>query len=395
MGKDVKFAEEAVENIVKGIDIVADIVKTTLGPSGRNVVVRNQISPPIITNDGVTIAQAIQLKDNSLDTGAQLIISASKRTNEIAGDGTTTTTLLAQEIIHKYYEYAKERKDINPVMVKKDMISTANEISDYLKATSVPVKSNEDIKRVATISSGDEKTGDMIATAFESAGDFGSVIIEDSKTGIDNIVSISGMKIPNGMVNPFLFTDRANQKSDTRDVQILVIAEKLDNALDVFPVIEECVQSHRKLLIMCDDVGPDVINMIISNKIKGVPIEISIVRLPGFGELRESLISDICIATGATLISRDNGSTIKDYNPTYLGEAEQVTITRDDTIIKFKDINSRGENLLQVREDRVEEIKTMLNNAKDSEKEQYKRRISNLISGITIFEVGGNSDVEY
>ena len=394
MSKIIKYGEEASSAIIKGIDTVANIVKTTVGPRGRNVLVRNQISAPIITNDGVTIAKSIQLKDTMEDAGAQLIIQSANKTNEIAGDGTTSTVILAQEIIHKFYEIVEDKEDINVVQVQKQMIKASNEISDYLKSIAIPVKSSEDIKRVATISSGSEDTGKLIADAYELAGDYGSVIVEDSKTGMNNIKAIEGMKLSNGSVTPYLLNDRVKGKSEVADVNVLVTKDKIDSVTDMFAVLDKSIKEGRKLLIICEDIEFEPLNMIIMNKAKGAPINISIITHPAFGALRENLIEDICIATGATLMGRDIGLPLKDFETSYLGEADQITVTMDETIIKFKSVSSTGVDLLKDRNTRVDEIKTILETADNSDKEQYERRISNLTNGIVVMEVGGNSEVE-
>lgn len=397
MSKVIEYGQNATSNIVEGIDAVANIVKTTLGPKGRNVLIRNQVSKPIITNDGVTIAKSIQLKDNAQDAGAQLIISAANKTNEVAGDGTTTTTVLAQNMIHSFLDNIEEyhKSNVNVVQVQKDMICAGNEISEYIKSIAIPVNDSDSIQRVATISSGNESTGELIAEAFENAGSYGSVIVEDSKTGTDGIVSIQGMRIPNGMVTPYLLNDRAELKSNILDVSLLLIKDKIDNAPDLLPVLDMCIKQSIKLVIMCEDVDYETLNMIISNKARGVPLNVSIVRTPGFGQLKEDLIQDISIATGATVIDRENGITLKQFTPEYLGELDEVTITMDETVIKFKDRTSIGLDLLQARQERVSEIQTMLDNTtKEEDKEQYKRRISNLVSGISVIQVGANSDVE-
>ena len=394
MSKIIKYGEEASSAIIKGIDTVANIVKTTVGPRGRNVLVRNQISAPIITNDGVTIAKSIQLKDTMEDAGAQLIIQSANKTNEIAGDGTTSTIILAQEIIHKFYEIVEDKEDINVVQIQKEMIKASEEISDYLKSIAIPVKSSEDIKRVATISSGSEDTGKLIADAYELAGDYGSVIVEDSKTGMNNIKAIEGMKLSNGSVTPYLLNDRVKGKSEVADVNVLVTKDKIDSVTDMFAVLDKSIKEGRKLLIICEDIEFEPLNMIIMNKAKGAPINISIITHPAFGALRENLIEDICIATGATLMGRDIGLPLKDFETSYLGEADQITVTMDETIIKFKSVSSTGVDLLKDRNIRVEEIKTILETADNSDKEQYERRISNLTNGIVVMEVGGNSEVE-
>ena len=395
MSKVIKTGEIARDTIIKGVDTVADLVKMTVGPKGRNVIIRELMNPPIITNDGVTIAKSIELKDKVEDTGAQLMIQVANKTNEVAGDGTTTTTILAQEMIHKYFENYENNKQFNVVQVQKDMINTANEISDYLLSQSVKVTDTNSIEKVATISSGNKDIAHIIAQAFEKAGEYGSVIVEDSKTGIDNFKSIDGMRLTNGSVSQFLFNDKVNQKTDMVDVNVLVTTDKLDSVTDLIKIYDYIIKNGKKLLIICDDIETEPLNMTIMNKARGALSNIAIIGLPGFGELRENLLNDICLATGATLIGRDQGSTIKDFDPKYLGELEQVTVTVDDTVLKFIDTDSYGEDLLKVRQDRVAELeKTMENIQKEEDKEQYKRRIANLLGGIITIEIGGNTEVE-
>ena len=396
MNRIIKYGEDARSSVLKGVDSVANIVKTTLGPKGRNVLIRNNLDAPIITNDGVTIAKAIQLKDNAEDAGAQLIIQAANKTNKVAGDGTTTTTVLAQNMIHEYLNYINVNSDIkeNVVQVQKDMINTSNQISDYLCKIATPISSKEDITRIASISSGSDQIGNLIADAFEQAGEYGSVVVEDSKTGEDSFESIQGMKIPNGSVSSFLLNDRVNMKTDFYDVNVLITADKIDDASELLPILDFIVKSGKKLLILCDDIENEPLNMIIANKLKGLPLNVSVIRLPGFGQLREDLIEDLCIATNSTLISRDKGTTLKDFNPAFLGEVEQIVITMTDSIIKFKDISSTGIDLKVNRQDRVDTITTQMSQANEDESRQYERRIANLLSGISVISVGGNSEVE-
>jgi len=396
MNKIIKYDNDAKDLVVKGIDTVANIVKTTVGPKGRNVLIREAVSAPIITNDGVTIAKSIHLKDNAEDAGAQLIIQAANKTNLVAGDGTTTTTILAQEMIHKYFdEYKEEHKDVNVVQIQKDMIKASEEISDYLKSIAIPVKDNEAIKRVATISSGSEDTGKLIADAFANAGEFGSVIVEDSKTGKDHLDNIQGMKLANGTLSNYLLNDRINLKSEIVDAKVLITKDKIDSVTDILPILDTVVKEGLKLLIICNDIDFEPLNMILVNKAKGAPLNVSIIGLPGFGELRENLIEDICIATGATLMGRDIGRTFRDFDISMLGEVEEAIITPDDTVLKFKDVSSTGIDLKDEREVRVEEITGIMENIpEESDAEQYKRRISNLISGISVIQVGGNSEIE-
>lgn len=396
MNRIIKYGEDARSSVLKGVDSVANIVKTTLGPKGRNVLIRNNLDAPIITNDGVTIAKAIQLKDNAEDAGAQLIIQAANKTNKVAGDGTTTTTVLAQNMIHEYLNYVNVNSDVkeNVVQVQKEMINTSNQISDYLREIATPISSKEDITRIASISSGSDQIGNLIADAFEQAGEYGSVVVEDSKTGEDGFESIQGMKIPNGSVSSFLLNDRVSMKTDFYDVNVLITADKIDDASELLPILDFVVKSGKKLLILCDDIENEPLNMIIANKLKGLPLNVSVIRLPGFGQLREDLIEDLCIATNSTLISRDKGTTLKDFNPNFLGEVEQIVITMTDSIIKFKDISSTGIDLKTNRQDRVDTISNQMNQANEDESKQYERRIANLLSGISVISVGGNSEVE-
>ena len=267
MSKVIKYDQDAKDAIIKGIDAVANIVKTTVGPKGRNVLIRNQVSQPIITNARVTLAKAVELKDNLEDAGAQLIIQAANKTNEIAGDGTTTTTILAQEMIHRYYAAIESsNSNINVVQTQKEMIKASNDISDYLKSIAIPVTDNEAIERVATISSGNAETGKLLAQAFEQAGEYGSVIIEDSKTGFDNLISIQGMKLTNGSVTPYLLNDRISAKSEVVDVRVLVTKDKLDSVSDLLPLLDTVVKQGIKLLIICDDIDFEPLNMILMNK---------------------------------------------------------------------------------------------------------------------------------
>ena len=400
MNKVIKYEEEASNAIIKGIDKVANIVKTTLGPKGRNVLIRNNLDLPIITNDGVTIAKSIQLKDNIEDAGASLMISAANRTNEIAGDGTTTTTVLAQALIKAYRRFINSHKKIAPddivnvVEIQKEMIACSNMISDYLKSIAIPVKDNDSIKKVATISSGSEKIGELIAQAFEKAGEYGSVVVSDSKTGSDNLISVQGMKLENGSVTPYLLNDRVNRKTEIVDASLLIVKDKIDSVQDLFKVLDICIPVGKKLMILCDDIDLEPLQMILMNKAQGRISNIAIARIPGFGELRENLLEDLCIATGATIISRENGLTLRDFDVSHLGELEQAIITDDNTIFKFKDISSTGLNLLGGRQQRINELLELKSNADPNNQKQYERRISNLISGVSEIQIGGNSEIE-
>ena len=293
MSKVIKTGVEARDAVIKGVDTVADLVKMTVGPKGRNVLIRELMSPSVITNDGVTIAKSIELKDRVEDTGAQLMIQVANKTNEVAGDGTTTTTILAQEMIHKYFENYEQNKEQNVVQVQKDMINTANEISDFLLTKATKVEGTDSIEKVATISSGNKEIAEIIAKAFEQAGQYGSVIVEDSKTGIDGFKAIDGMRLTNGSVSEFLYNDKVNRKTDMIDVNVLVTTDKLDSVTDLIKIYDYIIKSGKKLLIICDDMETEPLNMTIMNKMRGALSNIAIIGLPGFGELRENLFKKI------------------------------------------------------------------------------------------------------
>lgn len=393
MSKEIKYGSEAQEAVVKGINAVADIVKTTIGPKGRNVLIRENGGTPTITNDGVTIAKSIKLKDNTEDAGASLIISAAQNTNDKAGDGTTTTTLLASEIINAGFRELEDNS-INPVQLQKEMNVIANRISDKLLENSKPIDNDESIKRVASISSGSSVTGELIADAFKQAGDYGSVVVENSKTGITGLSTVMGMKLPNGSVTPYLL-DRATLTSEVEDVSVVIMKDKIDNVPDLIPVLDTCNREGRRLLIICEDIDFEPLNFVVMNKARGV-ININIIRLPGFNaDLKNSMIEDLSIATGATVVSRDMGNSIKQFDSMWFGELSSIKVGLDDTVLKFKDVSNRGINLYEARSQRVHDLelqKETLGVGKDVT--QYEKRIANLVGGISVIEVGGNSEVE-
>lgn len=393
MSKEIRYNKDAQESVVKGINAVADIVKTTIGPKGRNVLIRENGSTPIITNDGVTIAKSIKLKDNTEDAGASLIISAAQKTNEVAGDGTTTTTLLASKIINRGFKELEDN-DINPVQLQKEMLNVAEIINKNLLEKAQKVDSDDKIKKVASISSGNDVTGELIANAFKQAGDYGSVVVEDSKTGITGLSTVMGMKLPNGSVTPYLL-DRSTLVSEVEDVSILISKDKIDNVPDLIPVLDACNREGRRLLIMCEDIDFEALNFVVLNKARGA-INVNIVKLPGFNaDLKNAMVEDLSIATGATVVSREMGTSLKQFDSSWFGELSSVRVELDETVLKFKEVSSRGINLLEMRRQRVHDLelqKDTLGVGKDVT--QYEKRIANLVGGISVIEVGGNSEIE-
>lgn len=393
MSKQIYNEKESIDGILKGVNQVADLVAQTMGPKGKNVVIRNQYNEPIITNDGITIAQNIKLSDPLQDTGAALVIAAANKTNTIAGDGTTTTTVLTRQLLENYFNM-RLKETVNVVNLQKEMIAAGEEVSNYLLSIAKPVKTIEEIEKVATVSSNSKEIGKLIADAYKNAGEYGTVIVEEDKLGKDSLETIQGMKLESGIITPYLFTDIPNMKTNWQDVKVLVTTEEINSASDIINLLDMIIKTNTKLLLICKDMPVEVITMIISNKQKGIPIDICPIRLPGVGLLGEQLIDDICLATNATLISRERGRTLKDIKLEDLGELNEILVTHDTSILKFKDESITGINLLELREKRANELKTQLDKVPENIKQSYIRRAANLVDGLSVIKVSGNSDVE-
>lgn len=393
MLKQIYNEKESIDGILKGVCKVADLVAQTMGPKGKNVVIRNQYNEPIITNDGITIAQNIKLSDPLQDTGAALVIAAANKTNTIAGDGTTTTTVLTRQLLENYFNM-KLKETANVVNIQKEMIDAGEEVSKYLLSIAKPVKTIEEIEKVATVSSNSKEIGKLIADAYKNAGEYGTVIVEEDKLGKDSLETIQGMKLESGIITPYLFTDIPNMKTNWQDVKVLVTTEEINSASDIINLLDMIIKTNTKLLLICKDMPVEVITMIISNKQKGIPIDVCPIRLPGVGLLGEQLIDDICLATNATLISRERGRTLKDIKLEDLGELNEILVTHDTSILKFKDESTTGINLLELREKRANELRTQLDKVPENIKQSYIRRAANLVDGLSVIKVSGNSDVE-
>ena len=399
MSTEIKMNNEAQSSVMAGIDKVANLVKMTIGPKGRNVLIRRLMDPPIITNDGVTIAKNIELTDKVEDAGAMLVKSNANKTNEVAGDGTTTTTILTQSMIHEFNKFEKELDKINV----EEMRMAADGLNKILLDMAIPSNSDEKIERVATISSGNEIMGKLIAKSFEQAGEFGAVIVEDNNlSNKDELESVQGMKFNMGSITPLLL-DRKTMKTVYQDAKVLITTEQVDNIVVLMPLIEQCIKENIRLLLLCPDMDISPLNTILMNKQSGIPLNIAIVRLPGFGQLREELTEDICLATGATLISREKGRTLRDVTLNDLGDVNEVIVSQDDTVLKFKDQVTRYDtikqeevivNLLNVRKTRAEELSQQMPQMGEEDYQKIKRRIANLVGGISVIKVGGNSEVE-
>ncbi|MBO5888787.1 MAG: chaperonin GroEL, partial [Clostridia bacterium] len=386
MAKKILYGENARKALENGVNQVADTVKITLGPKGRNVVLEKKYSTPLITNDGVTIAKEIELSDPFENLGANLIKEVSIKTNDVAGDGTTTSCVLAQSIIKEGMK--NFTAGANPIILRKGIFKAVDVIVDKLKEISKPVKSKEDIKNVATISAQDEEIGNIISQAFEKVGKDGVISIEESKTMKTELNIVEGMQFDKGLVSTYLATDMEKVETIFDNANILVTDKKISNIQEILPILEEVVNNHLKLLIICDDIENEALATIVVNKLRGT-FNVAIVKAPSFGEKRTDILNDICILTGAKFVSSDLGIEFKDVKIDMLGSARQVKIDKDSTTI----VEGLGDkNLIK---NRVNLIKSQLQNTtSDYEKQKLEERLAKLSGGVAIISVGAITEVE-
>lgn len=386
MAKDIKFGEDARSKLLDGVNKLADTVKVTLGPKGRNVVLDKSYGAPLITNDGVTIAKDIELKDKFENMGAQLVKEVSEKTNDVAGDGTTTATVLAQSMIKEGVKNVAAGSD--PMAIKRGMDKTTAKAIEILKKLSVPVKGKEDIARVATISANNEEVGNLIADAMEKVSTNGVITIEESKTSNTELNVVEGMQFDKGYVSPYMVTDTEKMIADVDNPYILITDKKISNIQDIVPLLESIMKTGGKLVIICDDVEGEALSTLVLNKLRGV-LNVVAVKAPGYGDKRKAMLQDISILTGGTLITSDTGLELKDATIDDLGHAKQVKVEKDKTII----VDGQGDK--QLLADRIGQLKAQITNEKSSyEKEQLQERLAKLAGGVAVIEVGAATEVE-
>ncbi|MBR5501702.1 MAG: chaperonin GroEL, partial [Oscillospiraceae bacterium] len=330
MAKDLRYGEEARKSLLAGIDKLADTVKITLGPKGRNVVLDKKYGAPLITNDGVTIAKEIELEDRFENMGAQLIKEASTKTNDAAGDGTTTATLLAQQIVREGMKNVSA--GANPMVIRKGIQLAVDAAVESIVASSKQVSGSQDIARVATISSADEKVGELIADAMEKVSADGVITIEEGKTAETYSEVVEGMQFSNGYISPYLVTDTEKMEAVLDDALILITDKKISSIQEILPVLEQSVQAGRKLMIIAEDVEGDALANILVNRLRGTFICCA-AKAPGYGDRRKDMLRDIAILTGGRVISEELGLTLKDATLADLGRADKVQVKKDSTII--------------------------------------------------------------
>ncbi len=386
MAKDIKYGEEARMKLLNGVNQLADTVKVTLGPKGRNVVLDKSFGTPLITNDGVTIAKEIELKDKFENMGAQIVKQVSEKTNDVAGDGTTTATVLAQSMIKEGVKNVAAGGD--PMAIKRGMDKTIESAVEILKKHSVDVNGKDDIARVASISANNEEIGELIADAMEKVSTNGVITIEESKTSNTELNVVEGMQFDKGYVSPYMATDTEKMTADMDNPYILITDKKISNIQEILPLLEELMKMSGKLVIVCDDIEGEALSTLILNKLRGV-LNVVAVKAPGYGDKRKEMLQDMAILTGGEVITGDLGLELKDTAITQLGRAKQVKISKDETII----VGGSGDK--QLIADRVGQLKAQIADEKSEyDKEQLEKRLAKLSGGVAVIGVGAATEVE-
>ena len=386
MAKIICYGEEARKALEKGVDQLADTVKITLGPKGRNVVLDKKFGAPLITNDGVTIAKEIELEDPFENMGAQLVKEVSTKTNDVAGDGTTTATLLAQAIVREGLKNLAA--GANPMVMKKGIAKATAAAIEAMKVNSQKVNGSADIARVGAVSSGDEAIGQLIAEAMEKVGHDGVITIEESKTAETYSEVVEGMQFDRGYITPYMVTDTEKMEAVLDDALILITDKKISNIQELLPVLEQVVQSGKKLLIIAEDVEGDALSTLIVNRLRGT-LNVVCVKAPGFGDRRKEMLQDIAILTGGTVISSDVGLELKEATLDQLGQARQVKVTKENTTI----VNGAGSS--EEIKARIGQIKSQIEvTTSDYDKEKLQERLAKLAGGVAVIKVGAATEVE-
>ncbi|MDE7163010.1 MAG: chaperonin GroEL [Clostridia bacterium] len=386
MAKQIKYGDEARKALENGVNVIADTVKITLGPKGRNVVLDKKYGAPLITNDGVTIAKEIELEDPFENMGAQLVKEVSTKTNDVAGDGTTTAMVLAQAIIREGLKNLAA--GANPIILKKGIATAVDTAVEKIKSISKPVENKLAISQVASISAGDEKIGELIANAMEIVGKDGVITVEEGKSMSTELTTVDGMQFDRGYASAYMVTNTEKMEAVLDSPYILITDKKISALQEILPVIEPIAQQGARLLIIAEDVEGDALAALIVNKLKGV-LNCVAVKAPGFGDRRKAMLEDIAILTGGTVISSDLGYEFKDVTPDMLGRAAQVKVDKDNTTI----IDGHGD--AKAIKARVASIKAQIaETTSDYDKEKLQERLAKLAGGVAVINVGAATEVE-
>ena len=386
MAKIICYGEEARHALERGVNQLADTVKITMGPKGRNVVLDKKFGAPLITNDGVTIAKEIELDDPFENMGAQLVKEVSTKTNDVAGDGTTTATLLAQAIIREGLKNLAA--GANPMVMKKGIAKATATAVEAIKANSKKVNGSDDIARVGTVSSGDETVGKLIAEAMEKVSNDGVITVEESKTAETYSEVVEGMQFDRGYITPYMVTDTEKMEAVLDDALILITDKKISNIQELLPLLEQVVQAGKKLLIIAEDVEGDALSTLIVNRLRGT-LNVVCVKAPGFGDRRKEMLEDIAVLTGGTVITADMGYELKEATMDMLGKARQVKVSKENTII----VDGAGSS--EAIKNRTNQIRSQIETTtSDYDREKLQERLAKMAGGVAIIRVGAATEVE-
>lgn len=386
MAKEIKYGAEARAALEKGVNKLADTVKVTLGPKGRNVVLDKSFGAPLITNDGVTIAKEIELEDGFENMGAQLIREVASKTNDVAGDGTTTATVLAQAMVHEGMKNLEA--GANPIVLRKGMKKATDKAVEAIQAMSSKVKGKDQIARVAAVSSGDEAVGEMVADAMEKVSNDGVITIEESKTMQTELDLVEGMQFDRGYISAYMATDMEKMEAVLDDPYILITDKKISNIQDILPVLEQIVQSGARLLIIAEDIEGEALTTLIVNKLRGT-FNVVAVKAPGYGDRRKEMLQDIAILTGGQVISEELGLDLKETTMDQLGRAKSVKVQKENTVI----VDGCGDK--DAINDRIAQIKKGIEETtSDFDREKLQERLAKLAGGVAVIRVGAATETE-
>ena len=386
MAKEIKYGSEARTALEKGVNQLADTVKVTLGPKGRNVVLDKSFGAPLITNDGVTIAKEIELEDGFENMGAQLIREVASKTNDVAGDGTTTATVLAQAMVHEGMKNLEA--GANPIVLRKGMKKATDNAVEAIRAMSSKVNGKEQIARVAAVSSGDEEVGQMVADAMEKVSNDGVITIEESKTMQTELDLVEGMQFDRGYISAYMATDMEKMEAILDDPYILITDKKISNIQDILPVLEQIVQSGARLLIIAEDIEGEALTTLIVNKLRGT-FNVVAVKAPGYGDRRKEMLQDIAILTDGVVVSEELGFDLKETTMDQLGRAKSVKVQKENTVI----VDGCGDK--KAIEDRIAQIKKAIEETtSEFDKEKLQERLAKLAGGVAVIRVGAATETE-
>ena len=386
MAKMIEFGESARRSMQVGVDKLADTVKVTLGPKGRNVVLEKKFGSPLITNDGVSIAREIEFEDPYENMGAQLVKEVATKTNDVAGDGTTTATLLAQAIIREGLKNVTA--GANPMLIRNGIRMAVETAVDEIQSISKPVNGKEDIARVAAISAADDTIGDLIANAMEKVGTEGVITVEESKSMGTELEVVEGMQFDRGYVSAYMVTDTEKMEANLDNPLILITDKKISNIQEILPILEQIVQAGRKLLIIAEDIEGEAMTTLVVNKLRGT-FNCVAVKAPGFGDRRKEMLKDIAILTGGEVISEELGLDLKEITLNMLGQAESIKVTKENTVI----VNGKGNK--ELIKDRVYQIRSQVEETtSEFDKEKLQERLAKLAGGVAVIKVGAATETE-